>query len=122
MKEPSFNNIGRAMFIFPISVDGYRMDGEFFMVCVNKTTGNVDMLMTPDLSIATIKNYTPSPIMDLSKAKQALSEIDAFLQWENNYNTDEPIKRLKYKFGHHKTKQAIKGINAVTGELIISKL
>ena len=85
IEEPSFNNLHRATFILPISVDGYRMDGEFFMVCLNKTTGYIDMLMTPDLDISVIKSYTPPPIIDLSIAKQTLNDVDAFLQWEENY-------------------------------------
>lgn len=118
IEEPSFNDLQRAMFIFPISVEGYRMDGDFFMVCVNKTTGLIDMLMTPDTEISTLEAYTPVSILELSIAKQALKDVDVFLQWEKNYDTDEPIERLKYSFGHRKTKQRIKGIDAVTGNLI----
>ena len=80
------------------------------------------MLMTPDLDISVIKSYTPSPIIDLSIAKQTLNDVDAFLQWEENYDTDEPSETLKYEYGHYETKQGIKGINAVTGEIIITKL
>lgn len=72
MEDPSFNNLNRAFFVFPVTVEGYRMDGEFFSISVNKTTGYIDMLMTPDLEISTIEAYTSNPIVDLSTAKQSL--------------------------------------------------
>ena len=119
LEEPSFNELHRAFFTFPITVDGYRMDGEVFVISVNKTTGFIDMLMTPDVEVSTIQAYTPAPLLELSKMKQALNEIDAVLQWASNYDGDVKTEQLNYTFAHHKTKQKVKGINAITGELIL---
>ena len=121
IEEPSFNEVHRAFFTFPVTVDGHQIDGEYFMISVNKTTGYIDMLMTPTIEISTIEAYTTTAIQDLSIAKHALKDVDCVLQWEKNYATDEPQEILKYTFKHHGTKQSIKGLNAVTGELILIK-
>ncbi|MER1986662.1 MAG: YcdB/YcdC domain-containing protein [Solibacillus sp.] len=120
VEEPSFNDVHRAFFTFPIMVDDYRMDGEFFYVSVNQTTGLIDLLMTPRLALATIEAYKPAPILPLATAQQALSEVDALLAWQSNYDDENPSETLTYTFGHHETKQKIKGIDAVTGKLIVS--
>lgn len=116
MEDPSFNNLNRAFFVFPVTVEGYRMDGEFFSISVNKTTGYIDMLMTPDLEISTIEAYTSNPIVDLSTAKQSLFNVDAVLEWQS----DESSEKLRYRFRHHGNNQRIKGIDAVTGKLIFT--
>jgi len=121
LEEPSFNELHRAFFTFPITVDGYRLDGESFVMSVNKTTGFIDMLMTPDVEISTMQAYTPAPLLALPKVKQSLNDIDAVLEWASNYDADEETEQLNYTFAHHKTKQRMEGINAVTGELILMK-
>ena len=118
LEDPSFNEHHRAFFMFPILVDGYRMDGESFVISVNKTTGFIDMLMTPRVDISTIQAYTGTPLLSLTEAKQSLQEVDAILEWSENYEADEPQQILQYKLVHHETQQRINGINAVTGELI----
>lgn len=123
LEAPSFNELHRACFIFSLTVDGYHIESEFFMITVNKTTGFIDMLMTPNIDISVIRAYKPTPLLPLSEAKHALNEVDAVLKWVHHYNEDEdePADVLKYEYGHHKTKQSIRGINAVTGELILMK-
>ncbi|MEG0473285.1 MAG: DUF4901 domain-containing protein [Solibacillus sp.] len=119
LEKPSFNELHRAFFTFPVAVNGHHVDE--FLLSINKTTGNIDMLMTPRIEISAIKAYTSAPLLELSKAKHALKDVDAFLEWAENYNSDEPQQLLNYSFGHYETKQSIKGINAVTGELILMK-
>lgn len=77
------------------------------------------MLMTPQVGVSIIQAYTSTPILELPEAKKALKAVDVILEWSHNYESDEPVEMLKYAFDHHKTKQSIKGINAVTGELIL---
>lgn len=119
LDEPSFNELHRACFIFSLTVDGYQVD--IFMITVNKTTGFIDMLMTPKIDISVIKAYTPAPLLKLSEAKHALKDVDAVLKWAHRYNGEDAAEQLEYAFGHSKTKQSIRGINAVTGELILRK-
>lgn len=54
LDEPSFNKLNRACFIFPLTIDDYQIDSECFMITVNKTTGYIDMLMTPGIEISAI--------------------------------------------------------------------
>ncbi|MER1999952.1 MAG: YcdB/YcdC domain-containing protein, partial [Lysinibacillus sp.] len=118
LEAPSFNEHHRAFFTFPIVVDGNRMDGEIFIVSVNKTTGFIDMLMTPRVDIASIQAYTSAPLLSIAEAKKSLQEVDAILEWSKNYDSEDPPQILQYKLVHNVTQQRIKGINAVTGELI----
>ena len=121
LDEPSFNKLHRACFVFSLTVDDYHVDNEFFMITVNKTTGYIDMLMTSDTDISVIKAYKPTPLLQLFEAKQALKEVDAHLKWKHSYKDDDTTEQLVYAFSHSKTKQHIRGINAVTGELILMK-
>ena len=121
LDEPSFNELHRACFMFSLTVDGYHVDSEFFMITVNKTTGFIDMLMTAHIDISVIEAYTPAPLLPLSEAKHALKDVDAVLKWDHSYQDDDEAEQLKYAFGHSKTKQKIRGINAFTGELILQK-
>ena len=119
LDEPSFNELHRACFIFSLTVDEFHVDSEFFMITVNKTTGYIDMLMTPRIEISAINAYTPTPLLKPSEAKQALKDVDALLRWNHSYKDDDTSEQLVYAFCHSKTKQSIRGINAVTGELIL---
>ena len=121
LDEPSFNKLHRACFMFSLTVDDYHIDNEFFMITVNKTTGYIDMLMTSDIDISVIEAYKPTPLLQLSEATQVLKDVDALLKWDHSYKDDVTTEQLVYAFGHSITKQSIRGINAVTGELILKK-
>lgn len=123
VEEPSFNDVNRAFFTFPLHVaQGLQIEGERFYVGVNKTTGFIDLLWSPRIDLELLQSYEASTIQPLEDVMPALKNVDAFLQWSRQYDENENDEVLQYKLGQSETKQRIIGIDAVTGQLIVSKL
>lgn len=123
VKEPSFNDVNRVFFTFPLHVaQGLQIEGERFYVGVNKTTGFIDILWSPSLDLELLQSYEASTIQPFDDVMPALKEVEPFLQWSRQDGENKNDNVLKYKLGQSETKQRIVGIDAVTGQLIVSKL
>lgn len=121
--EPFFSESHRAVFTFLLhDGQGNLIDGETFLIGVNRTTGKVETLMTPKIDMKTIQDFDSSSIQPLEHVLSALSGADAFLKWQRNYDEANGQDILQYKIGLPETKQRILGIDAVSGKLIFSKL
>ena len=121
VQDESFNEANRAFFHFGLFVQGLPLEGEFFMLSVNKTTGLVDMLMTPKLDARVLEDFQIQPKLPVEQAKEALKDVDAVLEWDKRYEKEEPVEMLIYRFKSRKSKLPIRYINATTGELILWK-
>lgn len=123
IEEPSFNEMNRAYFTFPLYVaHGLQIEGERFYVGVNKTTGFIDTLWSPRIDLKLLDSYDCATIQPLENVISALKEADAFLQWSCQYDDNKNDEVLQYRLGQSKTKQRIVGIDATTGQFIVSKL
>lgn len=123
IEEPSFNDVNCAFFTFPLHADhDLHIEGERFYVGVNKTTGFIEILWSPKMDLDELRSFEASPIHPFEDVKSALEKVEAFLQWSKNYDEDEPKEVLKYDLGHTGTKKQIVGIDAVTGDLIVSDI
>lgn len=122
IEKSSFNEANRAFFTFPLHVtNGVQIEGEHFYVGVNKTTGLIDILLSPHIELALLQSYEAPAIQPFENVISALKEIDAFLQWSIKYDENETYEALEYKLGQIETKQQIIGIDATTGQLIVVK-
>lgn len=121
VKDASFNEEHRAFFYFGLFVQDLPLEGEFFMLSVNKTTGLVDMLMAPKLDVQLLEAFQVQSLLPLQQAKDALKNVDACLEWDNRYEMEEPVEMLIYRFKHRGLGLPIKYIDARTGELILRK-
>lgn len=118
VKDPSFNEANRAIFHFGVFVQGLKLDGEFFMLSVNKTTGLIDMLMGPKMSVNVLREFTPQAALPFEEVQEALDGIDVVLEWDKRYDQDEPYELLIYRFKERGTNKSINYINATNGALI----
>lgn len=119
VQEASFNEVHRASFNFQLSLGSLPLEGEYFMLTVNRTTGLVDMLMAPKIDVNILKQFQARPILPLAEAKKSLEAVDVVLQWDTRYEQDEPIEMLVYRYESRQL--PIKYIDAVSGELILWK-
>lgn len=119
-EQESFNEDNKAFFTFPLHAgNGLRIEGEFFRVAVNRTTGLIDLLMSPSVSINMVEQMQEKPIIPLNQLVETMEQIDACVQWSREYrNRNQSYEQLKYKLCERSTKRSIKGINAWTGALI----
>ncbi|WP_274308803.1 YcdB/YcdC domain-containing protein [Solibacillus daqui] len=123
IEKNAFNEANRAFFTFPLHVaPDLQIEGERFYIGINKTTGFVDILWSPRMDLALLQSYEAQTIQPLKDVMPALKEIDTFLQWSRQYDENKNDEVLQYKLGHAQTKQQIVGIDAITGQLIVSKL
>ena len=124
IEQESFNEANKAFFTFPVhDGNGLMIEGEFFNVAVNRTTGLIDLLMSPSVSINMLEQLQEKPILPLDQLVEPIKQIDACLHWSTEYNDqDQPYEQLKYKLCESSTKHFIKGINAWTGALICRKM
>ncbi|MBQ0140015.1 MAG: DUF4901 domain-containing protein [Kurthia sp.] len=118
VEQPANFEESYAFFNFSIFVNEQPIEPEYFVISINRTTGDVESLMTPKISVTELDAYTSSPLITLEQAKRVLSELEAIPQWQLDYEEDKEIDRLIYRFVHKKTKQPVLGIHAVTGSLI----
>ncbi|WP_203333379.1 sigma-70 family RNA polymerase sigma factor [Planococcus beigongshangi] len=123
IEEPSFNGVNCAFFTFPLHANQeLQIEGERFYIGVNKTTGFIEILWSPRMALDELQSYEAPSLQPFANVKSALEQVEAFLQWSKNYDEDEPKEILKYKLRQAGTKQQIVGIDAVTGELIVSDI
>ena len=123
IEKPSFNGVNCAFFTFPLhAAQDLQIEGEHFYIGVNKTTGFIDILWSPRMDLAELQSFEASTIQPFEDVKSALQGVEAFLQWSRKYDEDEPKEVLEYKLGQIETKQRIVGIDATTGDLIISNI
>ena len=120
-QDASFNEEHRAFFHFTLFVQGLPLEGEFFMLSVNKTTGLVDMLMAPKLDAKVLEAFQAQPLLPVEQAKEVLKEVDAVLEWDKRYEMEEPVEMLIYRFKSRESKLPVRYIHATTGELILGK-
>lgn len=121
VQDASFNEAHRAVFHFHLFVNGLPLEGEFFMLSVNKTTGLVDMLMTPKVDVKVLEVFRAQPLLPVEQAKEALKEADVVLEWDKRYEMDEPVEMLIYRFKSRESQLPIRYIDAITGELILMR-
>lgn len=121
VKDASLNEEHRAFFHFGLFVQDLPLEGEFFMLSVNKTTGLIDMLMAPKLDVQVLEAFQVQSLLPLQHAKEALKDIDATLEWDKRYEMEEPVEMLIYRFKHRGLGLPLKYIDARTGELIVRK-
>lgn len=119
--DASFNEAHRALFHFQLVIENLPIEGEFFMLSVNQTTGLVDMLMTPKLELNVLEEFEKQPLLPVEQAKESLKRVDVLLEWDKRYEMDNPVEMLIYRFKKRKSKLPIKYIDATTGELILMK-
>ncbi|KGR75418.1 sigma-70 family RNA polymerase sigma factor [Ureibacillus sinduriensis] len=123
VEEPSFNELNYAFFTFPLFIDQrIQLEEERFYVGVNKTTGFIDIFWSPRMDLKLLQSYEASTIKPFEDVMPALKEVDAFLQWSKQDGESEKEEVLVYKLGQLETKQWIVGLDATTGQLIVSKL
>lgn len=115
--EDAMNERNKLFFHFPLFINQYALEGEFFEVAVNQTTGLIDLLMTPDISPERLDMYELPPLLPLTKALESLQQVEIALQWQASYEEDLS-EQLIYKIISNETKQFVKGIDASTGKLI----
>ncbi len=118
--EPSLNEESqRAFFKFYLHIgDGQLIDGEHFYLSVNMTTGFIEFLMHPYITVDEIKAFDKKSLITEEHFKNVWSSIDAILKWDLQYDEDEPYEKLVYKLCEKKSKKKIACIDAVTGEII----
>lgn len=123
IEKPSFNGVNCAFFTFPLYLaQDLQIEGERFYVGVNKTTGFIDILWSPKIDVDELQSYETSTIQPFEDVKTVLQKVEAFLQWSRKYNENEHNEVLEYKLGQLETRQQIVGIDAATGNLIISNI
>lgn len=123
IKKSSFNEANRAFFTFPLHVaPGLQIEWEHFYVGVNKTTGFIDIFRSPSMDLELLYSYDSATIQPIENVIPALKKADAFLQWSRQYDENKNDEVLQYRLGLSETKQQIVGIDATTGQLIVSKL
>lgn len=115
--EDTMNEQNKSFFHFQLFIDSYCLEGEFFEIAVNQTTGLIDVLMTPEISLETLDMYELPPLLPMTKALESLQQVEVALQWQASYEDDVP-EQLIYKIISSETKQFVKGIDASTGKLI----
>lgn len=123
IKEEVFNEAQKAIFIFPLhNGNEIRIDGEQFYVLVNRTTGFIDLLMAPKVSLDLIKQFQSNLICPIEHLSNDFKEIDANLRWSKEYDKEGLYEQLKYEICHRESKKKLAGVNAYTGEAICFKI
>ena len=123
VQDPSFNEANRACFYFNLEVQNLPLEGEFFMLSVNKTTGLIDSLMGPKIDIRLLEEFVVQPLLPIEQALEAMCEVDAVLEWDKRYrNDEETVEMLIYRFKHRESGQAVKYIDAVNGRVITAEM
>lgn len=121
--EPSYNDVNCAFFTFPLrAAQDLHIEGERFYVGVNKTTGFIEIFWSPRMDLDELQSFEASSIQPFRVLKSALENVEVFLQWSKKYDEDEPQEVLEYKLRQTGTKQQIVGIDAVTGDLIVTDM
>lgn len=121
VNDADFDEEHRAFFRFQLVVGNMPIEGEFFMLSVNKTTGLIDMLMASKIDVNVLTKFKCQPLLPIEQAKECLQDVDAVLEWDKRYELDEPAEILIYQFKERTSQLPIKYINATTGELILMK-
>lgn len=123
IEKPSFNGVNCAFFTFPLHASqDLQIEGERFYVGVNRTTGFIDIFWSPRVDLAELQSFDASTIQPFEDVKSALQTVVPFLQWSKTYDENESDDVLEYRLGEIGTKQQVVGIDATTGELIISSI
>ncbi|MEC1177034.1 DUF4901 domain-containing protein [Metasolibacillus meyeri] len=95
--------------------ESQMIEGETFRLTISATTGLVDSLMGPSITVDQIKAYIKKPVIGDEQFQQALRNIDAQLIWHG----DE--EQLMYQLCDKNSNKNISYLDATTGELICSK-
>lgn len=114
--NPSLNEEERAFFHFGLFIDDMPIEGEFFRLCVNKTTGLIDSLIGPKIRAEQLKKFEQRPLISRAEAMNALDDIKPVLQWHRRYEQKQRVEALVYRLAYNGLQ--VKYIDAVTGELI----
>ena len=123
IEEATFNDMNIAHFTFPLFMANILpIDGEYFRIGVNKTTGNIDQLLTPFVPLEMLQSFEIESIQPLNK-EAALAHVTAELQWIKQYKGDETRDVLVYKLQNiapDVDKHYFIGIDARNGNAIYS--
>ncbi|MDN7228525.1 sigma-70 family RNA polymerase sigma factor [Planococcus sp. N064] len=123
IEKPTFNGVHCAFFTFPLyAAQDLQIEGERFYVGVNRTTGFIDIFWSPRMDLAELQSFEASTIHPFEDIKSALQKVEPFLQWSKKSDENEPDDVLAYKLGQIETKQQVVGIDARTGDLIVSNI
>lgn len=107
-------------FIFHIkNKNGIPMHLEMVMVVVNCQTGLIDQYSGPSLEVEQLSELPLEPVVSKEEAKTLFLEyLDVNLAWTIDYDSKDEDHILTYEACNKKTKTAISGIHAITGEVI----
>ncbi|MED4017948.1 YcdB/YcdC domain-containing protein [Sutcliffiella cohnii] len=107
-------------FIFHIkNKNGIPMHLEMLMVVVNCQTGLIDQYSGPSLEVEQLSELPLEPVLSKEEAENLfLSHLDVNLAWTIDYDSKDVDYILTYEACNKKTKTAISGIHAITGEVI----
>ena len=123
VEEATFNDMIIAHFTFPLFMgDDLPIEGEYFRIGVNKTTGNIDQILTPIVPLAMLQSFEIESIQPLNK-ETALAHVTAELQWIKQYKGDDARDVLVYKLQNiapDVNKHFFIGIDARNGNAIYS--
>ncbi|MGY3715914.1 hypothetical protein ACWE42_10355 [Sutcliffiella cohnii] len=92
---------------------------EMLMVVVNCQTGLIDQYGGPSLEVEQLSELPLEPVLSKEEAENLfLSHLDVNLAWTIDYDSKDVDYILTYEACNKKTKTAISGIHAITGEVI----
>jgi hypothetical protein len=105
------------------SQSGYRVFTETVHITVNRTTGDIDHYMGLSFDINLLKNAPSVPIITKEEAWNSYFEhLDFQLSWQKDYESEQEQQYLEYKACVKNAQTEIRYIDALTGELICSKM
>lgn len=95
-----------------------RIEDEHFYLSVNMTTGFIEFLMGPRITIANLKAYKRRSLITKEQFQSTLKNIDIILKWAHEYDEVETSEKFIYSLAEKKSQKKIACINAETGEII----
>ena len=102
---------------------GTPIHSEVINVAVNMNTGLIDQYSGPRIDIQQLNELPESPSISAEQALEIFKEhLDFKLEWDKDYIEDEEVYELVYKACDRFTSTDIRAIDAITGEVICSKL
>jgi RNA polymerase sigma factor (sigma-70 family) len=111
----------RAFFRFVVQKDGFLVENEFFHMNISKITGDILMLLTPNIAVEYIGKFDTKaikPVKELLPLKGLKVQPEwSKVYWETKKDEDE----MRFIYRIQMTDSAfIKGVNAESGEIINS--
>ncbi|MFD2115655.1 YcdB/YcdC domain-containing protein [Paenibacillus yanchengensis] len=113
-------NDGRYFFTFILEKKGHALSEQFSMA-VHRCTGQIRMLMVPDITGADVEQLQTTPLYEVSDiADQLQSSITFVKQWQDDYAADHSERQYHLVYqpvARTRPEKELSGlIDAVTGE------